>query len=496
MRRFLFAAAVAALFPISAMGQVDQPGDVHLQKTDGSTEGGWVVGFPTGSSDYFNVRFDGPAATIVGGTVAVADFGAGTTYPRLGAYASNLGVDPSGNTPDLGSPFVEVSSPAILGGPIGGHVDVVTAPTPVPAGPSHCGIQLPPGDSGLLGVHGDSDASDRGGNSSPGSPDPNDSSGFTQDGYATPGVQFSPTEFGLGTILDPTDGFISGNDGYFTFTVNSDLTGDFTTVTTIAGDAFGVAFFGPKFAGGPTSWVLFISFLGAPVQKVGPILPTIPDAAHTYLRLSDFWPSNAGNFTLNFVAVSGASGVLGSVGISNEVTVHALPDPGGGWGTWDDGSYETGWVVSFPTGSSDYFNVNYGNPGGAVTGDLDLAVMDFGSPFTSYPSAGFAPPNLGVDGSGNTPDIGNAYVSGAITGFPAGTFVSTSGQLVTRSLGGYSPAGDAGSFVQFPPGDSGLLGIGGDTNGLVLAGKNGWTLDGYTTPANIVAYANWGIRGH
>lgn len=491
MRRFLFAAAAAALLALPATAQ--QPEHPHAAKTDGSMEGGWVVSIPAGTSDFFNTRHQAPATgTAAGINVAVSDFGAASSYPRIGLYPANLGVDPTGDSPDISLPLAEANSPPVLGGPLHDHVDIAL-PTGIPLN-THVSVQFPPGDPGLLGVAADTDLNDRGGNSGPGAPDPHDASAFSQDAYATPGLPFDGLgDFGLG-INHLATSKLSGNSGFLQLTVNNgDTTGDFTRVRVIATDQFGVAFFAPKFSA-PTLWLLFLSFLGAPIKPVGPVLPTIPAAAHTWIRVGDVWPSGAGNITINFVAISGAPGVFGSVAISNEVTVSSVPDPNISWGALDDCTYESGWVVSFPTGPSDYFNVNWGDKGSAVNGNMHVAVMDFGTAFSSYPSAGFAPPNLGVDPGGFTPDLGNVYNSAAFP-FPSLTFVTTCGQMISNPVGGVpASAGDVIGFVQFPPGDSGLLGIGGDTNGTVLPNRNGWTLDGYSTPANLVGYANWGIR--
>lgn len=496
MRRFLFTAAAVALVPLTAMAQSD-PARPHTMKTDGSTESGWVVSIPAGSSDFFNVRYDNNTATAVGITVAVADFGALSTYPRLGIYGANLGVDATGNTPDLSNAFVELLSPSLLTGQIGPHEDV-----PVPAtgvtGLAHVAVQFPPGDSGLMGVHADTDTSDRGGNSGPGSPDPFDASFFTTDGYSSVAVgPFGAGDFGLGIVKDPVSSTFEGAGGTLKLTVaNGDLTGDFNTVRVIASDDFGLYIAAADF-GNPagTLWLLFISFLGAPILPVGPVLPTLPGSPGSrFIRIASSWPFGAGGITINFVAITGAPGVPGSVGITNEVTVSSLADPNVSWGANDDGSYETGWVVQIPSASSDYFCSAYGNPPGATTVDLALAAMDFGATVSSYPRSGLAAPNTGLDGTGLTPDIAFGVYAEAPAFFTAGTFVTTSGQLVTVTLGLLLSAADAAvGFIQFPPGDPGLLGIGGDTNSTALPNKNGWTLNAFTTPANAFG-VNWGLR--
>src|SRR5262245_32119274 len=85
---------------------------------------GWVVQFPTGSSDYFSAAYAAVTTLDVeGGTVSkalpiksvgisVADFSSGLNYPTIGVFRPNVGLDASGNTPDLNSPVATpVSTP-------------------------------------------------------------------------------------------------------------------------------------------------------------------------------------------------------------------------------------------------------------------------------------------------------------------------------------------------------------------------------------------------
>ena len=62
-------------------------------------------------------------------------------------------------------------------------------------------------------------------------------------------------------------------------------------------------------------------------------------------------------------------------------------------------------------------------------------------------------------------------------------------------VGGSGPVGSGNShgYIQFPPGDNGLIGVGADTNNSFI-GTMGWTLDGYATAANLFGAGNWGMR--
>jgi hypothetical protein len=107
-----------------------------------------------------------------------------------------------------------------------------------------------------------------------------------------------------------------------------------------------------------------------------------------------------------------------------------------------------------------------------------------------------APPNNALDATGLTPDLAHPLAVVAPFTFPPGTMATTAGAYITRALiplpGNTLPA-DTHGFVQFPPGDSGLLALGADTDS-VASTYSAWTNNGYQTPANQVLFANWGIR--
>ncbi|MEW6747544.1 MAG: hypothetical protein AB1486_32835 [Planctomycetota bacterium] len=195
-------------------------------------------------------------------------------------------------------------------------------------------------------------------------------------------------------------------------------------------------------------------------------------------------------------------GVTGSVRVSNEVTLFTLLDNPCNWGVADDGVVETGWVVSIPTGSSDYFS-NYFNcgftpPVNNVT-DYKLSVLDLGTTATSYPSSGVYVANTTIDPSGWTPDLSFGWAVAPFTFVPF-TFATTSGQYVVRDFADfpYSAFGTdtVHAVIQFPPGDSGWLGVGGDTTPSPnVAWGSTWTLNGYSSPANrFDSIAGWGLR--
>lgn len=496
MRRFLLTAAIFG--SAAALGQAQNPFQLRDTKTDGNTDSGWVVQAPAGSSDFFNVRYDLPANTHSWGiSISVADFGATAAFPQVACGGANLGLDPSGQTPDLGNVFLSFSNVPGTGA-LHQTVDLTTpGGITLPGGITHIWCQFPPGDPGLLGISADSNGNtNNGGGGECSGPNPYDSSAFTLDGYSTPGAQFGSGEFHLNGIADP------GNTQTRLRLHGNQTHGDYTDYLTGKGLAFGVGVWAPNRAPNATLWLLFLSFLGAPIQPVGPVLPTLPVDADgngstdfRAIKATGSWPSGAGNLTLNFVAISGSPGVLGSIQTSNEVTVCSLPDPPPTpWGVVDDGTIESGWVVAIPAGSCDYFSQLFDAcPTITLTG-RSTAVMDFGTTASSYPNSGFAPPNTGLDPSKLSPDLGNPYLDIPML-FPSLTFCTTSGQYVVETnITNTNVSGlDILGFVRFPPGDPGLLGIGGDTT--LPRGKTGWTLDCFSTPANpFGTTANWGMR--
>jgi hypothetical protein len=485
MQKFLFAVACFGLMILPAFAGDSAFTTYNVTDTDGSMDSGWVVSFPTGSSDYFNTRYDNLAGRpLAGVSVGSGDFGSGLSYPLAGVFAPNLGVDGTGNTPDLTSGTT--TGPVPGGGAVYNFVYASLGGTVTGGATEHVVVQLPPGDSGLLGVGQD----DSGGALN--------FSGWTLDGYASP-ANGTGAAFGLNANVDVCQEFTNNNGVLALFTDCGDDTGDFSTTTVGAGDDLGMAFFAP--ASG-TLWMLFLSFVGLPVKALTGALPTFPDGTCGALRGCTSWPPGFGGFTFNFVAVSGLPGVKGTVGTSNEVTVVTEPDVPCTWGTRDDGTYEGGWVVSGVAGSSDYFNVNYNclvPPGVANVLDYKLAVMDFGSTATAYPTTGVFDSNYGVDPSGLTPDLSAGFQVAPMT-YPAGLFASTSGLMQVRTFTtpvayGSFASDDVHGVVQFPPGDPGLLGVGGDTTVTGSNWYNGWTLDGYATPSNdFSGTAGWGMR--
>jgi hypothetical protein len=500
MRIAVLSAIIAMVAAASGMGQSENA-TIWSNLIKGKPDSGWVVQIPTASSDYFSCGYDVVATLNVesatvsksmpirGVGVSVADFGTTQTYPTVGVFRPNVGLDATGNTPDLSLP-IATSSEAYAGGlGVFDYQDFDTsAQGTIPGGDATTlsVVQLPPGDSGLLGVGADSTTSS------------NHTSGFTTDGFATPSILATFLDFGMAIGQDnsttnscsPADRLPHGRLRCQRVTYFDVEAGDHLTTTLIGGDTLNLSFFGTRSG---DKWRLYFATAPcSPAVAVGPVLSTIPDSDGdgTFLRINATWPSGFGGQTFRFSAVwgNGACSAPG-VGFTNCVTIVTAQDLP--YGQVDDGTVEAGFVVQIPSGSSDYFNNSFGPKPPGVNGvvGLTLAVQDFVTAIPAYPTTGVSNPNLGVDPSGNTPDISGAGLLALVSPFtfPSGTFATTSGQYVshTVSVPGSAMTGSSiHGWLQFPPGDPGLLAIGVDTSDFPgPQGQTFFSLDGYTSPA-------------
>jgi hypothetical protein len=274
--------------------------------------------------------------------------------------------------------------------------------------------------------------------------------------------------------------------------------GDQHGVAVIPGQMLDLVFFGAH-AGD------LLRFYGAPgyyncsgLSALGPVLKTVPDpdGDGSYLRLRLPWPGGVDSLTLAAVWGNPSCANPG-VGLTNCISVSTITHGDLAW--CDDGTIESGWVVQVPSGSSDYFNVDFGIPYSLNgVGGITLSVLDFVTATPQFPAAGVSNANYAVDATGHTPDLG-AGALGVIAPFtfPPGTFATTSSAYVSHRLAAHVPDPALGdpvhAWVQFPPGDPGLLGIGGDSSGS-FPSCSYYSSNAYATPAIPVSFVNWGLR--
>lgn len=515
MRKILFVLALFGLLVMPAFAGGNSPVTTqNLAPHDGSAEGAWVVSFPTGTFDYFNIRMDHASVEPLsiagkpyqGMSVCEKDNAQLFNYDLVGLFAANLGLDPAGNTPNLGSGVSAV--PAGLAQGIWGDFNYTSlgagATLTVGADPQHLVVKLPTGDNGSLGVGADS--TNLAG--------PNHFSGWTSNGYSTTANDITTVggPWCMSLNVDANADLAPGPAGRLLLTPrSSDEVGDYYQTTTQYTKEFGIAFFHSHV--GALFWI-WISFAGLPVLPVGGILPTFPTgpapANGGFFRLGlPSWPYGFGNSSINLVALSGVLGLKGSAHVSAEVTLNILPDPAvNPWGIRDDGAYETSWVVSATNGTADWFNVNFNDP----LALLPTNIIDFkvaiangvpgvsGSPSGAWPATGVYPANKVLDASGNTPDLGNPYEQASML-MSTNTVQYTAGVADVRTFGAAIPYAtvtdnNVHGALWHAPGefDPPRAGVMADSSSSFITGASGWTQNAYTTPANLFTLANWSIR--
>jgi hypothetical protein len=508
MRKSSFALGLTlAQASLAVAGNV---GDSTIWVTDlkGAIDSGWVVSFPTGSSDFFSVAHNvvpglGNSEDVVDGlpvtgiALSVNDFGSTSTFPMVGVFYSNFVLDPSGMTPDLQQPISTVTNPVTGTPPLFAFVPIDLPEVAIAPGTSivNAVVQEPPGDSGLLSIGGD-DTDHASGNST-----------WSQDGYATPAIVFTFIDWGLNpgqdnlstTSCTPADRLPNGRLRVSGLPSTEVGAGDHLTTTVSADSSVMLSFFGNQ-SGDQLRIMANASDCGT-VTAIGPVLSALPDpdGDGSYLRLTAVWPRGYGGSTFQFSALWGNNSCpLPGVGFTNCVTVIVAPDPI--FGILDDGTIENGWVVQIPSGSSDYFNNDFGLVPSTVNNVLGIgvSVFDFVTAVPAYPQVGISDANLAIDPTGHTPDLYGPGLLSVIAPFtfPSGSIETTSGQYTSHTCPLPVPASSfvshAHGWVQLPPGDPGLVGVGADSTN-VTSHDSFYTLDGYSSPA-VSFSVIWGIR--
>jgi hypothetical protein len=471
---------------------------------------GWVVANPAGSSDFFSAGYQAVSTPLnVEGTVVnrgmplkgiglcISDFGSTLTFPTVGVFRPNVGLDATGNTPDLSLPIATSSESVVLPVPLFTYQDFDTTaqvPIPVTDATTLVSVQFPPGDPALLGIGADSSATAAG------------TSGFTQDGFTTASIVLSFIDFGMAIGQDntttssckPADRVPHGRLRAQKLTSSGIMGGDHLTTSVQGGDTLNIAFFGSK--AGDKFRLYFNTAPCNPAVALGPVLgaSTDPDSDGSFFRINAPWPTGFAGQTFRFSAVWGNGSCLApGAGFTNCVTVITGPDPV--FGVIDDCSVEQAWAVQTPSGSSDYFNNNFGAKPASVASlsGLTISVLDFVTASPAYPSSGVSTANTGLDPSGNTPNLSGGGVLATVSPFTftSGAFETTCSQFTSHAIsvaGGAMTGPGINAWVQFPPGDSGFLWVGADSTS-ALQNASFFTLDGYASAA-IALPTNLAIR--
>lgn len=160
---------------------------------------------------------------------------------------------------------------------------------------------------------------------------------------------------------------------------------------------------------------------------------------------------------------------------------------------YDDGSSETIWKISNPSGPSEWFNVDF---------DLDLASMTIvgiapahddsnAAKISSWARVGIYGDNLTVDTTGTTPDISGAQTYAEIGPHTENAHACAFTPYAIPNLHLGSTTGVHIAF-QHTPGDSSMW-ICSDTNSAPFAGRSYFSSTGYASPATSFS-VNWMLR--
>jgi hypothetical protein len=171
----------------------------------------WKVQNPAGTQDYFNINQgsfvdpntgSGCGTTVTSIQVASWDFcGTGPSWGSIGIYAADTGLDPSGNTPALGSPAALTATLSMAPGAadssypattydINPDVTTTTSSVLTSASTLHTAVKWATGDT-CSWMGGDSDGTDDASSSTGAcSVIPNSTAFFTVNGFSSPSIAY------------------------------------------------------------------------------------------------------------------------------------------------------------------------------------------------------------------------------------------------------------------------------------------------------------------
>lgn len=450
---------------------------------DGTAEVYWKVFAPNGPSDAFNVDMDANNHDIrvVGMGMTMLNTGAVNAPAAgvIGIFLDNLGVDPTGNTPDLGNSLSFKVSPLDVDPGVDNDIYDIPDVTIASSLNTHLVHRGAPGDS-TIWLGSDTNGPQFG------------NSGFTTDGYSTPTIPF-------------TVNFVMGVEGIPTTCPTFWANGG--TSTTISEEDDVCFLFNGCCAGQPL--MIFLSTCGGSI-----ILPAINVVFFTGLgsvddlgRTFSFcaqWPCDVvpTPITLCFRCIYRECPPAKKILISNEVSITVNEGCLPCFGQKDDGVLDANiWKVQNPAGSADYFNVEQGDPasaGASTLTSVDVASWNFCATPAPWDEVGIYDSNLTLDPTGGTPAL---PALAAVNGQNVPAAQSDWGYPATNyDHADYVVAGGENihSATKWPSGDS-CVWIGSDTTGSSpcadLSGASSYfTLDGYNTTAISFAGAAWMMK--
>lgn len=190
---------------------------------------------------------------------------------------------------------------------------------------------------------------------------------------------------------------------------------------------------------------------------------------------------------------------LGVLGFASAAMAQTMPvPPVGGCGEsqmifFDDGSAETSWKVSYPTGAGDAFNLDFDDLAGGMTA-RGVALNTFLSTNTGPLGIRYialCSDNIGLDSTGHTPDLSSPLsILGSLTG---STIVTGSPGISAGYCSGFvgydlpdvtiPSTGGLHTVTTCVTGDTGTWLCSDLTNANASNGRSYFTINNYSTPA-------------
>jgi hypothetical protein len=488
----------------------------QVAEDDGEAELAFKITYPTVAGEAYNVDFDTDAAgvTVMGVAVGIYANSGQAQIGQIAVCGDNLALDASGRTPDLASPLASLTNPtgwiAFAGQFCTYFTTFDTPDVTLGTGGAHAVVSFATGDSDTWMC---ADAWDSSGSNHTGARH----SFFTTDSYATPAsYSFNKWNYGIRLAgVPPTPG-----GGLFL--VNGTTSGTMKGLSNISLQ------FWSSDASAPTLYLLvlnaggpLISFL--PVVRSTGYTNTYPNGIQQLGVFSGTMPCSAIGLTFAFGCFfsdnldkkkNGKNKIKLSNFSSTTVAATMVCSPNVCFGLRDDGTMDNGafnpriWYgLGSAARTNDCATVHMGRaappplPVNNLTA-VEAVTWDFCGTHPCWQQVGIYAPNLTVDPSGATPNLGSpltsiggstACFSGAVGntwGFPAVVY-DTPDILADTTT-------DYHATFEWANNDSCLF-IGLDNNGTsddsgndcapIISGTSSvgsssfYTLDGFATPA-------------
>jgi hypothetical protein len=520
MRKWFASLAVLGLAATAATAQTI-PNSIanslfQVIEDDNGPELAYKLFYPSAAGEAFNVDFnsDGAGMTVMGVAVELyISFGTGQ-IGTVAVCADNLALDASGRTPDLASPLASLTnptgSPSAGGGFCTGFTTYDTPDVTLGTGGAHGVVSFATGDSNTWMC---TDAWDSSGFNHTGARH----SFWTTDSYATPSsYSFNKWNYMIRLAGPPA------TPGGGLFLVNGLTSGSMP-----GGGNIALQFWSSDGAA-PTLYLLVLNAGGPLIAFLPVVLQTgqtnfVPNGIQQLGVTSGVMPCSGTGFTFTFGCFfsdnldkkkNGKNKIKLSNFASTLVNPSKICSPNVCFGIKDDGVMDSGIFnprIWYGFGSAaktnDAANVRMGlaSPNAPVVTNLtsiESCTWDFCGTNPCWQQVGIYAPNLTVDPSGNSPNLGSPLTSigGSSACFPGGAFSGAWGfpatvydtpDILANTVTDYHTAFTFAvneSCLYIGLDNNGTSDDGGDdcapaTSGGPANSSSFYTLDGYSTPA-------------